>query len=120
MEIPFGPRNLRLELGGMYKAYGRKNQGYPDELVDVDYCVAAAVLQIINCHGGRWSNGIIDVGRIEGSTWDMYVVNCADGCIFQMQESWDGYLLMFCNYSEGWVRDVVSEATGLARTFGRR
>ena len=71
MEIPFGPRNLRLELGSMYKAYGRKNQGYPDELGDVDYCVAAAVLQIINCHGGRWSNGIIDVGRIEGSTWDM-------------------------------------------------
>lgn len=118
MELPFGPKKLKLDLGNLYKAYGRKSQGYPDKIVDVDYIVAAAVLQISNCHGGSWGNGIINVGRIEGSTWDIYFVNCTDGGVFRMQESSDGYLLTLCNYDESWVNDVIGEAMSLAKTFG--
>lgn len=119
MKIPFGPENLKLKLGSLYKAFGRRSQGYPDEITDLDYIVAAAVLQIVKCHGGVWKNDIIEVGRIEGTTWDNYIVNCSQGCIFSMQESYEGYLITLSSYEERWITELVNEAEDLAKRFGR-
>ena len=82
MEIPFGPKDLALSLGSLYKRYGGKIQGYSDEITQLDYIVAAAVLQISNCNLDVWSNNGVEVGCITGEIWDRYIVNYQSGLRF--------------------------------------
>ena len=119
MEIPFGPKDLALSLGSLYKRYGGKIQGYSDEITQLDYKVAAAVLQISHCNLDVWSNNGVEVACITGEIWDRYIVSYQQDYVFIIQESLDGFLICFRNYDSIWIDNVVREAQRLVLTFGR-
>ena len=115
--LPFGPVNLNVTVGGMATDL-KKYCGVDDVMLDMtNKILAASILQIMHCTSGNWKKNDVKIELIEGQLWDNYVVYLCDDCVFQMQESSNGYTVTWFSFGD-WMDMVRDEAMKLAQRFG--